>query len=134
IISSQACLISNQRLLAEDTTKLEKAKTLVDVMEGHLRSRAYYSVTANMRGETPEDVAHQVLEHTAISGLRGPTIAKVYSQDGVGWYAATVIIRKRSLTDAVNRLRQAGGTSVTVTDLNYVFNSACEAQARLTGS
>ena len=132
IISSQACLISNQRLLAEDDAKLDRAKSLVDVIEGHLRSRAYYSVTANMRGETPEDVARQVLEHTEISGLRGPTIAKVYSQDGVGWYAATVIIRKSRLSEAVNRLRQAGGTSVTVSDLNYVFNSTCEAQERLT--
>ena len=133
IISSQACLISNRRLLSEDSAKLDRAKTLVDVIEGHLRSRAYYSVTANMRGETPEDVARQVLEHTDISGLRGPTIAKVYSQDGVGWYAATVIIRKSRLTEAVNRLRQAGGTSVTVSDLNYVFSSTCEAQERLTG-
>ena len=132
IISSQACLISNQRLLSEDAAKLERAKTIVDVMEGHLRSRNYFSITANMRGETPEDVARQVLEHTDISGLRGPTIAKVYSQDGVGWYAATVIIRKNKLTEAVDSLRQAGGTSVTVTDLSYVFNSTCEAQERLT--
>ena len=132
IISSQACLISNQRLLSDDDGKLDRAKTLVDMIEGHLRSKAYYSVTANMRGEAPEDVARQVLEHTEISGLRGPTIAKVYSQDGVGWYAATVIIRKSRLSEAVNRLRQAGGTSVTVSDLNYVFNSTCEAQERLT--
>lgn len=133
IISSQASLVSNRRLLSEDARKLDSAKTLVDMIEGHLRSRAYYSITANMRGETPEDVARLVLEHTDISGLRGPTIAKVYSQDGVGWYAATIIVKKNRLTEAVNRLRQAGGTSVTVTDLNYVFNSTCEAQDRLTG-
>ena len=132
IISSQACLISNRRLLRADADKLALANTLVDVIEGYLRSRAYYSVTANMRGETPEDVARQVLEHTDISGLRGPTIAKVYSQDGVGWYAATVIIKKSMLTEAVARLRKAGGKSVTVTDLNYVFGSESEAQARLT--
>ncbi len=133
IISSQACLISNQRLLRDDPDKLDRAKTFVDVIEAHIRSRSYYSVTANMRGETPEDVAKQVLEHTEISGLRGPTIAKVYSQDSSGWYAATVIIRKRNLTNAVNRLREAGGTSVTVSHLNYVFNSGSEAQERLTG-
>ncbi len=134
IITSQACLIGNHRLLRGDAGKLDTAKTLVDVMEGHLRARAYYSVTANMRGETPEDVGRQVLEHTEISGLRGPTISKVYSEDGGGWYAATVIIRKQNLADAVNRLRQAGGTTVTVSHLNYVFNSTCEAQERLTGA
>ena len=34
IISSQACLISNQRLLSADSAKLDRAKRLVDVMEG----------------------------------------------------------------------------------------------------
>lgn len=132
IIKSSACLIANRRLIAADAAKLHKAKTLVDLIEAHLQSQNYYSITANMRGEAPEEVAQYLLEHAEISGLRGPTISKVYSSDGAGWYAVTVIIPKDNLMDAVNRLRHAGGTSVTVSHPTYVFNSTCEAHTRLT--
>lgn len=132
IIKSSACLIGNRRLLRGDAAKLERAKTLVDLMEAYLQSQNYYSVTANMRGEAPEELARRLLDHAEISGLRGPTISKVYSRDGAGWYAVTVIIQKDNLANAVNRLRQAGSASVTVSHPNYVFNSVCEAHARLT--
>ena len=131
IISSAASLIANRRLLRQNPEKLDAAKTIVDMIEARLQSRAYYSVTANIRGEAPEDVAQYILERTDISGLRGPTISKVYSQDGVAWFAVTVIIQKERLIDAVNQLRQAGGDSVTVSHPNYVFNSTCEAHSRL---
>lgn len=132
IIDSNACLIGNRRLLRDDAAKLERAKTLVDLMQAYLQSQNYYSVTANMRGEAPEELARRLLDHAEISGLRGPTISKVYSRDGAGWYAVTVIIQKDNLANAVNRLRQAGSASVTVSHPNYVFNSVCEAHARLT--
>ncbi len=132
IIKSSACLIGNRRLLRGDESKLERAKTLVDLMEAYLQSQNYYSVTANMRGEAPEELARRLLDHAEIAGLRGPTISKVYSRDGAGWYAVTVIIQKDNLANAVNRLRQAGSASVTVSHPNYVFNSVCEAHARLT--
>ena len=132
IIKSSACLIGNRRLLRDDAAKLERAKTLVDLMEAYLQSQNYYSVTANMRGEAPEELARRLLDHAEIAGLRGPTISKVYSRDGAGWYAVTVIIQKDNLANAVNRLRQAGSASVTVSHPNYVFNSVCEAHARLT--
>lgn len=132
IIDSNACLIGNRRLLRDDAAKLERAKTLVDLMEAYLQSQNYYSVTANMRGEAPEELARRLLDHAEISGLRGPTISKVYSRDGAGWYAVTVIIQKDNLANAVNRLRRAGSASVTVSHPNYVFNSVCEAHARLT--
>ena len=132
IIKSSACLIGNRRLLRGDASKLERAKTLVDLMEAYLQSQNYYSVTANMRGEAPEELARRLLDHAEIAGLRGPTISKVYSRDGAGWYAVTVIIQKDNLANAVNRLRQAGSASVTVSHPNYVFNSVCEAHARLT--
>lgn len=132
IIDSNACLIGNRRLLRADAAKLERAKTLVDLMQAYLQSQNYYSVTANMRGEAPEELARRLLDHAEISGLRGPTISKVYSRDGAGWYAVTVIIQKDNLANAVNRLRQAGSASVTVSHPNYVFNSVCEAHARLT--
>ena len=131
VLSSEACLISNRKLLAEDKIKLQRARSLVEMIEGYQASREYYSVTANMKGETPEDVASYILNHTEISGLRGPTISKVYSSDGEGWYAVTVIVEKDRLLDAVEHLRQIGGSSVTVSHPNYVFHSETKAHARL---
>lgn len=131
ILASEACLIANTASLEADPEKLERAKALVELMEGHLESREYYSVTANMRGESAEEVARYVLSRAEISGLRGPTIAKVYTPDGQGWYAVTVVVAKEKLHQAVRHLRELGGSSVTVYQPNYVFRSECRAHARL---
>ena len=132
IMASEACLINNRSLVAANQDTLGLAKALVERVEAHLRAQEIYSVTANMRGEDAEEVASHVLGHADISGLRGPTISKVYTRDGDGWYAVTVILEKERLLDAVERFRQIGGSSVTVSQPDYVFDSQCEAVARLT--
>ena len=131
ILESEACLISNRETLAADESKQELGRVIVEMMEAHLRSQEFYSVTANMRGEAPEDLARYVLEHADISGLRGPTISKVYTGDGNGWFAVTVMVERRSLIAAVDQLRRAGGDSVTVSQPRYVFKSDSAAQDRL---
>lgn len=133
VISSEACLIANTREMSSSPEKLAQATALVERVEGHLRSLDYYSVTANMRGEEPEEVARYVLDHADISGLTGPTISKVYTDDGEGWYAVTVMVQRDKLLAAVERFRHIGGSSVTVTQPNYVFQSKCQAASRLTG-
>ena len=132
ILTSEACLIANRRLLASNEAKLVLAKALVELMEAHLHSRGFYSVTANMKGETPEEVASYVLRQSDTSGLRGPTISKVYTRSGEGWYAVTVIVEKERLLRAVEHFRRLGGTSVTVSQPGYVFEAECRAHARLT--
>ena len=132
IMASEACLISNRSLVAANPDKLGLAKALVERVEAHLRAQEIYSVTANMRGEDAGEVARYVLDHADISGIQGPTISKVYARDGEGWYAVTVILEKEKLLDAVERFRQIGGSSVTVSQPDYVFDSQCEAVARLT--
>ena len=134
IMTSEASLICNRALLAADDSKLELAKALVERIEAHLEAQEFYSVTVNMRGEVAEEVAGYVLGHGDISGLRGPSISKVYTRDGEGWYAVTVIVEKGKLLEAVDRFRQIGGSSVTVSQPNYVFHSECKAVARLTDS
>ena len=84
-----------------------------------------------MKGETAEDVAGYILADADISGLRGPTISKVYTRDGEGWYAVTIIVEKDRLLPAVDRLRKLGGSSVTVSQPNYVFDSDSTALDRL---
>ena len=131
IMVSKACIIGNRRLLRKHEDKLAVAKSFVDVIEAYLQSKSYYSVTANMRGETPEDVASYILEQTDISGLRGPTISKVYTTDGLGWFAVTVLVEQDKLLAAVGSLRKLGSSSVTVSNPNYVFHSECKAHERL---
>ena len=131
ILRSEACLIANRKLLAGDAFKLGVAKNLVDLIEARLQSQDFYSITANIRGESAETVAEYVFEHPEISGLRGPTIAKVYTQDGEGWYAITLIVEKDKLLSAVELLREIGGDTVSVSQPDYVFKSACSAHARL---
>jgi len=132
IMSSEACLIANRPAVAEDREKLRTAQDIVERIESHIRAQEFYTVTANMRGEAAEDVAASVLDHYDISGLRGPTLAKVYTADGGAWYAVTVVVEKDRLMDAVKRFREIGGSSVTVSQPNYVFGSQCEAAQRLT--
>ena len=132
ILTSEACLIANRMILSADGGKLAQARALVEMIEAHLQSQELYSVTANMKGEAPEEVASYLLKHADISGLRGPTISKVYTDDGEGWYAVTVIVERERLLAAVERLRQIGCSSVTVSQPNYVFRSECKAHARLT--
>ena len=97
-----------------------------------MRSEDYYSITANMRGESPEEVAQYVLRHPEISGLTGPTVSKVYPKDNSqGWYAVTVVVEKGKLLAAVDHLRELGGGSVTVSQPNYVFQNTCKAHSRL---
>ena len=132
ILTSEACLISNKSALATDDGKLSSAKTLVDLIEAHLQSQEFYSITANMKAEAEEEIAGYVLMHTDISGLRGPTISRVYTRDGEGWYAVTVIVEKERLLSAVEQLRRIGASGVTVSQPNYVFRSECRAHTRLT--
>ena len=132
VIASEACLIGNVSIMAADTQKMSLAEALVERIEAHLRSLEFYSVTANLRGEDPDQIAASILGDSNIAGLRGPTIAKVHTTDGEGWFAVTVIVEKDRLLEAVGRLRAIGGSSVTVSQPSYVFNSECDAVRRLT--
>ena len=75
----------------------------------------------------PEAVARRVTSHTEVAGLRGPTISKVYPKLGgeEGWYAATVVVRSDLLLQAIDALRRAGASDVSVAPLRYMFQSKC---------
>jgi ATP phosphoribosyltransferase len=126
ILRSEACLIGNRVELARNTRKLEYTRLILEAMEAYLRARPYLSVTANVEGGTAETVARQVIAHTDLAGLQGPTIARVYpksADDDADWYAVTVIVARDRLQDAVDALRRAGAADITATQLSYVFQS-----------
>lgn len=125
MLKSQACLIGNRRLLREDGRKLAVAKTLLELMEARLRAQKYYSVTANIKGASAEEIAHKLTGERATAGLRGPTIAPVHPKGGgeEGWYAATVVVPAAELLAAVDHLRRVGAASITVLPVEYLFEA-----------
>ena len=96
-------------------------------IEAQMRSRDFFSLTGNIRGDSPEAVARRVTSHTEVAGLRGPTIAKVYPKLGgeEGWYAATVVVQSKLLLQAIDALRRAGAGDVSVAPLRFMFQSKC---------
>lgn len=125
IVESQACLIGNRAALLQSEKKLHVARDILELIEAQLRSREFFTLNGNIRGESPDAVARLVTRHTEVAGLRGPTISKVYPKAGgeEGWYAATVVVQSKLLLQAVEALRRAGASDVSVGKLQYVFES-----------
>ncbi|MEE9198868.1 MAG: ATP phosphoribosyltransferase [Dehalococcoidia bacterium] len=132
IFTSQACLLGNRRRLAEDPEALSATRTILELMEARLRASTYYSIIANIRGGSPEEVAAHVRTQPETAGIQGPTISRVYSKDeGEGWYAVTIVVEREAVMPAVEHLRRIGGNGITVSPTTYVFEDKCQAYERL---
>jgi ATP phosphoribosyltransferase len=140
ILRSQSCLVGNRRALAESREKREVVRRIVELIEAHLRARAYYSVTANLKAASEQDVADALLASPATRGQRGPTVARVYTMpdpsdgsDGraAAWFAATIIVDALSLQDAVDHLRAAGGSGMSVVPVKYLFDERSQRYEQL---
>jgi ATP phosphoribosyltransferase len=126
ILDSQACLIGNRPALRDCDEKLQITRHILELIEAQLRSRGFFSLTGNIRGDSAEAVARRVTSHPDVAGMRGPTISKVYPKMGAaeeGWFAATVVVQSTLLLRAVDALRRAGASEVSVAPLRYVFES-----------
>jgi ATP phosphoribosyltransferase len=123
VIDSQASLIANRRSLKSQANALEMAQVLLEYFEAHMRANGNLAIFANMRGESPEEVATLIFEHCHIHGLQGPTISKVIvPNDRNGWYAANLIVPRRQLFETIQDLRSAGGSGVVVMPVDYIFD------------
>lgn len=123
IVESQACLIGNKRVLRENPAMLETIRPFIEYIDAAIQGRRYYQVTANIRGDSAEDVAAKVASHSITRGLRGPTIAPIYAVNGSDdeWYTLTIIINSGDLLQAVEHLRSIGGTHMIAVPARYVF-------------
>ncbi|MEX0761671.1 MAG: ATP phosphoribosyltransferase [Dehalococcoidia bacterium] len=131
VIESQAVLIGNGRLLAADDNKLALARELLERIEASLRARGFQRITANIEGESADEVACKVMSVRQLAGIQGPTLSKVHTDDGRKWFAVQVVIRKSDLIRAVDHFRRLGGSGITVNEASYVFRSRCESYDRL---
>jgi ATP phosphoribosyltransferase len=121
ILESQACLIANRAALKRRPVILAVARQLLEFIVAHLRATENVAVFANVRGETPEAIGVRIAEKRVIRGLQGPTVSQVVSREGGGWYAVNIIVRKNQLAQAINELREIGGSGVVVTPVMYIF-------------
>ena len=123
VVESQACLIGNRRELMADPERLDTTRALLELMEAYLRSRQQVSITANIPGDSAEDVARRVLASGGAAGLRGPTVARVFPKEPVEgeWFALTVVVGEDILLPTVEALRRAGASEVSATQVRYVF-------------
>lgn len=123
LLTSQAVFIGNRTALTRRTDVLVVAREMLERFEAHLRAIDHYTIIANIRGETPEQVAAKVFEQPELGGLQGPTISRVYLRDAsdTGWYAISIVVAKDRLQRAIEQLRAIGGSGVLVLPITYIY-------------
>lgn len=133
ILGSQSCLIANPVSLSQSDEALALARSIVELMEGHLRAEPFYRVTANVRASSADEVSSAVLARPDLAGLRGPTIARVYNIEEQDWFNVSLLIKKGQLLEAVDHLRDCGAIDVAASQLSYLFDGHSEAYQNLFG-
>mgnify|MGYP001264357865 CR=1 FL=1 len=121
-MTSQACLIGNISLLKQSKTCLKLARSIMDVMEAHLRAEPFFRITANVQGASPQEVSGTVLARPDLAGLQGPTIARVYNVEEHDWYSVSLLIKKGKLLEAVDHLRSCGAVDIAASQVTYLFD------------
>lgn len=122
ILRSEAALIANRQALKSNPAVLEMGRQLLEYIEAHLRAKDNLLVIANMRGESPAQIAQAMFTKQVIGGLQGPTIGQVMVRDKrQSWFSVTIVVRRDQLSQAINELRAIGGSGIIVTPVTYIF-------------
>ncbi|KAK6159644.1 hypothetical protein DH2020_003025 [Rehmannia glutinosa] len=126
ILESQAVLVASRRSLIQRKGVLDITHEMLERFEAHLRAVGQFTVVANMRGSSAEEVAERVLSQPSLSGLQGPTVSPVFcKRDGkvaADYYAIVICVPKKALYKSVQQLRAIGGSGVLVSPLTYIFD------------
>lgn len=121
ITASQACLIGNRAALRASSALRESTRLMLEYIDASLSGRDYYQLTADIRGDSPEQVTARVLENPTTRGLLAPTISPIHGTTGDTWYTVTLTIKQNALMTAVEHLRTIGGKHVIALPVKYVF-------------
>uniref|UniRef100_A0A5B6Z3B2 ATP phosphoribosyltransferase n=1 Tax=Davidia involucrata TaxID=16924 RepID=A0A5B6Z3B2_DAVIN len=126
ILESEAVLVASRKSLIQRKGVLDITHEILERLEARLRAVGQFTVTANMRGSSAEEVAERVLSQTSLSGLQGPTISPVFcKRDGrvaADYYAIVICVPKNALYKSVQQLRAIGGSGVLISPLTYIFD------------
>jgi ATP phosphoribosyltransferase len=123
LLQSQAVFIGNRTALTHRPDVLAVARQMLERIEAHLRATDHQTIIANMRGESPEEVARKVFSQPDLGGLQGPTISPIYLREpsATRWYSVTIVVRKDRLHQSIEQLRSIGGSGVLVLPITYIF-------------
>lgn len=121
VTESQAVMVCNAASLVNSGVKLDLTRRLLERIEARLASRGYRRVTANVIGESEADVASRVLEVPELSGMAGPTVSRVFTNDSMNWYAVQVVAKQRDVLRVVDHLRDLGGSGAAVTEIEFLY-------------
>lgn len=126
VLESQAILVASKKSLTSRKGVLDTTHEILERLEAHLRAVGQFTVTANMRGNSAEEVAERILSQSSLSGLQGPTVSPVFAKgDGkitAGYYAIVICVPKKALYKSVQQLRAIGGSGVLISPLTYIFD------------
>lgn len=133
VLKAQACLIANLTTIAQAPDRLEHARKFIELCEAKLAARRYRVVTANVAGDTPEAVADHIISNLDVAGERGPTVSPVFPKESSAgnWHSVSVIVAEDKMLTAVDHLRAAGSTGITVSTPDYMFANRSDAFAKL---
>ncbi|XP_059313555.1 ATP phosphoribosyltransferase 2, chloroplastic-like [Lycium ferocissimum] len=126
IVQSQAVLVAGRKSLMQRKGALDITHEMLERLEAHLRAVGQFTVTANMRGSSGEEIAERILSQTSLSGLQGPTVSPVFcKRDGrvtADYFAIVICVPKKALYKSVQQLRAIGGSGVLISPLTYIFD------------
>ena len=131
ILVSQACLIGNPLLLAASPGVRRCSRSLVELMEAHIQAEPFYRLTANVRGQSAEEVSATILARPDLAGLRGPTVARVYNVEEQEWHSVSLLVKKEKLLEAVDHLRDSGAVDIAASQVSYLFDGHSQAYHNL---
>ena len=121
VLEAQACLIANRDCLKNSPATLVIATRLLELVGAYLRAKEKLAIFANVRASSEAEIAEKIFTKQVISGLQGPTISRILTQDGAPFYSIHVIVDKVELHTAVREIRAIGGSGVIVSPVNYIF-------------
>lgn len=126
VCTSQAAFIGNILLLEADPVKLDVTREILERVEAYIRARDFQRLSANIQGESEEEVAGMLMRERDLAGIHGPTISRVYSDDGKMWFGVQIVVQRKDMIRVVDHLRALGGSGITINEAAYVFRSECE--------
>ncbi|MFC2042969.1 ATP phosphoribosyltransferase [Chloroflexota bacterium] len=121
ILDAEACLIANCERLKKNPDTLTIAMQLLEMIGAHLRGKQNLAVFANVRANSMEEISEKIFKKKVISGLQGPTVSRILTQETDNFFAIHVVVRKEELHKAIGELREIGGSGVVVSPVNYIF-------------
>ncbi|KAI7752918.1 hypothetical protein M8C21_000077, partial [Ambrosia artemisiifolia] len=126
LLESQGIMVASKKSLMQRKGLLDITHEILERFEAHLKALDQFTVVANMRGTSEEEVAERILSQPSLSGLQGPTISPVFRKvDGAvtpDFYAIVICVPKKKLYKSVQQLRAIGGSGVLVSPLTYIFD------------